>query len=288
NDLIKAKDKLSPDDIAAIQGDTLNLSAQQIVPHLASIAVDGDAHKVLDAINQWDFYDKRDSVGAAAYEVFWYFLLRNTFDDELGNDLASTYVSGSDLNRQAMGLLLDEPAAHWWDNVNTQQVETRDDIIKNSLADAAKALIAEIGPDPAAWTWSKVHTAVFRSRALGQEAIGFIFNRGPIPVDGGTAIVNNTGGNFSAAYPDPEKPAAPPAKLTDIFTERSSPSLRQIVDLSDLNKSRFIHVSGQSGLPTNPHYDDMIDPWRNIQYVPMWWDVKDIKANAEGTLTLTP
>ncbi|HET7375836.1 MAG TPA: penicillin acylase family protein, partial [Anaerolineae bacterium] len=199
NDLIKAKDKLSPDDIAAIQGDTLNLSAQQIVPHLATIAVDGDARKVLDAINQWDFNDKRDSVGAAAYEVFWYFLLRNTFDDELGNDLASTYVSGSDLNRQAMGLLLDEPTAHWWDNVDTSQVETRDDIIKNSLTDAAKTLIAEIGPDPAAWAWSKVHTAVFRSRALGQEAIGFIFNRGPIPVDGGTAIVNNTGGNFSAA-----------------------------------------------------------------------------------------
>ena len=47
-------------------------------------------------------------------------------------------------------------------------------------------------------------------------------------------------------------------------------------------------VSGESGLPTNPHYDDFIDKWRNIQYVPMWWDITDIKANAEGTLTLTP
>jgi penicillin amidase len=288
NALIAAKDKLSPDDIAAIQGDSLNLSAQQIVPHLASITVDGTAQKVWDAINTWDFNEKRDSVGAAAYEVFWYYLLRDTFDDELGNDLASLYVNGGDLNRQVMGLMLDKAEAHWWDNVTTPQVETRDDILKQALADAAKTLTAEIGADPIGWTWSKVHTAVLRSRALGREPVSFIFNRGPIAVDGGTAIVNNTGGSFKAGYPDPEKPSAPPAKLTDIFSESSSPSLRQIVDLGNLNQSRFIHVSGQSGLPTHPHYDDMIDPWRNIQYVPMWWNFADIKANAEGTLTLTP
>ena len=61
-----------------------------------------------------------------------------------------------------------------------------------------------------------------------------------------------------------------------------------IVDLSDLNASRFIHTTGQSGLPAQPHYDDFTDKWRNIHYVPMWWDAGDIKINAEGTLTLTP
>jgi penicillin amidase len=103
-------------------------------------------------------------------------------------------------------------------------------------------------------------------------------------VDGGTSAVNNTGtgGNFSKAY------NTPPGKLTAIFAERSTPSLRQIVDLADLNSSRFIHTTGESGLPTNSHYDDFIDPWRNIQFVPMWWDSADIKVNAEGTLTLTP
>jgi penicillin amidase len=66
------------------------------------------------------------------------------------------------------------------------------------------------------------------------------------------------------------------------------PSLRQIVDLSDLNASRFIHTTGQSGLPASAHYDDFIDKWRNIQYVPMWWEAGTIQTNAEGTLTLTP
>ena len=124
--------------------------------------------------------------------------------------------------------------------------------------------------------------ATFKSQALGDSPVAFIFNRGPVEVNGGTAIVNNTGGNFSKAY------STPPGKLIDIFAERTVPSLRQIIDLSNFNASRFIHTTGESGLPTNPHYDDFIDKWRNIQYVPMWWDAKDIKANAEGVLTLTP
>jgi penicillin amidase len=281
-DLIQAKDKLSPDDIAAIQGDNLNLSAQDIVPHLSGLSVEGDAQKVLDAIKGWDFHEQRDSVGASAYEVFWLYLLRNTFDDDLGS-LASSYVSGGDVNRQAMTLLLDQPDSHWWDDVNTTGVkETRDDIIKKSLADAAQALTSEFGSDPSGWTWGKLHTGTFASQALGTSPLAFIFNRGPVAVDGGSAIVNNTGGSFSAAY------SSGLVKLTTIFRERSVPSLRQIIDLSNLNASRFIHTTGESGLPTNPHYDDMIDRWRNIQYAPMWWDQQDIKTHAEGMLTLTP
>jgi penicillin amidase len=180
---------------------------------------------------------------------------------------------------------LAQPDSPWWDDLRTPDVrETRDDILKKSLADGAQLLIGELGANPADWQWGKLHTAIFASRALGTSPLAFIFNRGPYEVDGGTAAVNNTGtgDSFRRAYSNP------PGKLTAIFSERSVPSLRQIIDLGDLNASRFIHTTGQSGLPTQPHYDDFIDKWRNIQYVPMWWHATDIKANAEGTLTLTP
>lgn len=282
-DLIEAKDKLSPDDLAAIQGDNLNLSAQAIVPYLDGISVVGDAQKVLDAIKGWDFVEQRDSVGAAAYQVFWLNLLRNTVDDELG-ELALDYVNGGDYNRVAMINLLAQPESKWWDNVTTPAVETRDDILKQSIETAAAQLAAELGNDAANWKWGKLHTATFKSQALGDAPVALIFNRGPVEVDGGTATVNNTGtgGNFSKAY------STPPGKLTAIFAERTVPSLRQIIDLGDLNASRFIHTTGESGVPTHPHYDDFIDKWRNIQFVPMWWTEADVKAHAEGTLTLTP
>jgi penicillin amidase len=281
-DLIEGKAQLSAADFAAIQGDNFDNAAQQIVPYLKDISVTGDAQKVLEAIRSWDFHTTEASSGAGAYQVFLLHLLRNTFDDDLG-DLAESYVSGDDVNRQALILLLAQPTAKWWDDVNTpDRVETRDDILKQSLADAAVDLVAQYGADANGWAWGKLHTITFRHRALGTQPVAFIYNRGPYPVSAYSALVNNTGGSFAFAY------QAGDPKLTSIMRETYGPSLRQIIDLSDLNASQYIHTTGQSGLPTSPHYDDFIDKWRNIQYVPMWWDADDIKTNAEGSLTLTP
>jgi penicillin G amidase len=252
------------------------------VPYMKDITVDGDAQKLLEVIRSWDFHTTEQSSGASAYQVFWLHLLRSTFDDDLG-DLAQDYVNGSSVNRQAMILLLAQPDSKWWDNAATSdRVETRDDILKQSLADAARDLVSQYGADPNGWQWGKLHTITFVHRALGTQPVAFIYNRGPFPVSGYTSLVNATNGNFAFAYQSGNP------KLTDIMKETSGPSLRQIVDLSDLNASRFIHTTGQSGLPAQPHYDDFIDKWRNIQCVPMWWDANDIKSNAEGTLTLTP
>ena len=285
-DLIEAKDKLSPDDMAAIQGDNFNLSAPDIVVYLDNLTVDGDAQKALDAIRSWDFNDAVDSSGAAAYEVFWLYLLRSTFDDDLG-DLASAYVDGGDVNSQATTLLLAQPDSEWWDDTTTLDVvETRDDILKKSLADATAALTAEFGADPAGWKWGALHQVTFASQALGDSPVAFIFNRGPFAVNGGREIVNASGVSFGQAYPD--DPGDPAPKLVSIFQSRGGPSLRQIVDLSDLDASHFIHTTGQSGLPYHPHYDDMIQPWLNIEFAPMWWERQSVEQNAEGTLSLTP
>ena len=240
-DLITAKDQLTADDMAAIQGDNLNLSAQEIVPYLKDLTVDGDAKLVLDQILAWDFNEQRDSTGASAYQVFWLNLLLNTFADELGN-LAPDYTDGGTINRQAVALLLAQPDSPWWDDVTTSGVtETRDDILKKALAAGASQLIGELGRNPADWKWGKLHTALFASQALGTSPLAFMFNRGPYEVDGGTAAVNNTGtgGNFSKAYSNP------PGKLAAIFAERSTPSLRQIIDFADLNQLAFYSHHGR-------------------------------------------
>lgn len=288
HDRLAGQQTFSVDDIMNIQGDNFNVSASEIVPHLNALSLEGDAQNLLDAIRAWDLKDQRDSVGAAAYETFFLYLLRNTFDDELG-DLASEYVGGGDTNREVIRTLLDQPDARWWDDVNTTDVvESRDDILRRALSDAADALVAEFGSDAAGWTWGKLHTATFRHQALGSQIVGFMFNRGPVVVDGGQAIVNNTGGSLSRSYIDSDDPDASPPSLVQIFAESTVPSLRQIVNLADLNASQFIHTTGQSGLPYHPHYDDMIDLWRDIKYIPMWWNRDSIENDAEGTLTLSP
>jgi penicillin amidase len=125
-----------------------------------------------------------------------------------------------------------------------------------------------------AWRWGDLHTATFENQSLGQSGIApieWIFNRGPVETDGTIATVNNTG--YDLGHP---------------FVVDTTPSYRQIVDLGDFASSLSIHTTGQSGHPFHPHYDDMIEMWRNLQYHPMLWARAQVEAAAEAHLQLTP
>lgn len=61
-----------------------------------------------------------------------------------------------------------------------------------------------------------------------------------------------------------------------------------IVDMSNMDNSLLIHTTGQSGHTYNPHYDDMIQKWLDIQYNPFYFARADVEKNSEGTLALNP
>ncbi len=143
-----------------------------------------------------------------------------------------------------------------------------------ALQDAIDELDEKLGGDMASWRWGDLHTATFENQSLGQSGIGLIealFNRGPVPVDGAIATVNNTGYSLNEPY-----------GVTTV------PSIRHIIDFEYFEQSLAMHTTGQSGHAYNRHYDDMIDPWRNIQYHPMLWTRGQVESAAEAHLTLVP
>jgi len=153
-------------------------------------------------------------------------------------------------------------------------VETRDDILRLALADAVDELETTYGKDPARWSWGEMHTATFENETLGTSGIApieAIFNRGPYPTAGGDSIVNATGWDAEQGY------------AVDWI-----PSQRLIADLSDVAHSLAIHSTGQSGHAYHPHYVDMADMWRMIQYHPMYWTAEQVRSDSEGTLALVP
>ena len=46
-------------------------------------------------------------------------------------------------------------------------------------------------------------------------------------------------------------------------------ALRAVYDFSDLEKSLFMISTGQSGNVFSPHYDDLVEKWSKVEYVPM-------------------
>ena len=227
--------------------------------------------EALELLRNWDGRSERDSAASALIEAFRLRLIDLTFEDELGQQLL--HQARGSLNIALVHILEDE-ASPWFDDVTTSEVETRDEILLLALEGGVQDLTDTLGRSMDNWQWGELHTATFENQSLGQCGIALIesiFNRGPVPVDGTIATVNNTSYSINAPY--------------EVSTV---PSYRQIVDLEDFARSVSMHTTGQSGHPYHAHYDDMIDPWRNIGYHPMLWERADVEADAEGTLVLRP
>ena len=118
--------------------------------------------------------------------------------------------------------------------------------------------------------WGKLHRAVFAHPMGRVWPLDWLLNR-ITPYSGGTHTVNVT---FSCW----DRP----------FDAIAVASYRMVVDLSEITHSFAMNTTGQSGRPFTPHYDDMIQPWADVQYRLMWMEEEDILANAEGTLVLQP
>jgi penicillin amidase len=264
-----------PIDIAYIQkmqGDDKDLLAEILVPILMQIQLDDtrlqNARQILQG---WDFQDQMDSAPAGLYNAFYQHLLADTFNDELPKD---TPADGGDRWFEVLSSIAQQPDSPWWDNKNTPTTETRDQIFRQALSEAVDELSKRLGNDPQQWQWGKLHTLTFRNQSLGESGVAPIealLNRGPFQTSGGASIVNATGWDAS-----------------DPYQVQTLPSMRMIVDLGDLQNSLSIHTTGQSGHAYSPHYIDMADLWRTIQYHPMLWERAQIEQQAKDHMHLEP
>ncbi len=263
--------RITLEDVQAMQGDNLNLFALELLPYLEGIAFDNAAVTAArDRLLGWDGQMHMDSPEAALYGYFWVALIHATFEDEVPDNMP-------DSGGSAMAILhnlLPDPTNAWWDDKRTEEVETRDEILKRSFEKGYTDGVQALGANLDTWRWGTVHTALFDNQTFGQSGIALIeaiFNRGPYPASGGSSLVNNT------AW-----------RLDHPFAVVSLPSMRQIIDLGDLGNSLMMHTTGQSGHPGHPHYNDFIDPWRMIEYHPTLWERADVEAQAREILRLEP
>jgi len=273
--LLTTRDKLSIQDFRQIQADTYSIPGEKLVPYLLDLEPQGTLEEqAMEQLRAWDFRNEIDRPGAAIFEVFYLQLVENTFADELGEDLFEDYLDRGEFHHMALERLMEQVNSPWFDDVNTAEVEGRDEIVRRSFQEAIAYLSDRFGDTPSRWAWGQLHTMTFVHNPLGRSGIApleMLFNRGPVPARG-------SGYTVDAASFDETEP----------FAMTHGVSYRQIIDLSDWENSLFIHTTGQSGHPLHKHYADMIESWQAVEYHPMRFDRASIEADKEGVLVLRP
>ncbi len=253
---------VTPQDMADIQMDDRDLFADALVPALLGVPLtardsEPDQQDLLrfteearTLLRDWDRTTPAgdaDAAAAAAYfNAVWRNLCELLFDDELPGDMKA---DGGARWRAAVQNLLADPESEWWDNALTPNVtEGRDEVLRQALVQARLELTRELGKDPSQWDWGKLHRLTLEHRVLGGEdvpdAVRWLFNEGPYDMPGSSAIVNANGWDAGAGY-----------------EVDWAPSMRMVVDLSDLDASTWINQTGVSGHATDEHYADQVEDW---------------------------
>ncbi len=245
-ELILENPKHTVDTMRAAQADTQSLIARALRPGLLGLTPKSSAAaKLQNAVRQWwDMRADLSSIGATAF-AFYHRELTKVFEDETG-------FANWNKSNALIAMFANPNTTHpFCDNSKTAAVETCADTMQNALETGAAALEAKLGPDD--WRWERLHTAQFNAVIGSAPLIGPFLNR-TIATPGSFNTVNVGTYNF------------------DTFNHRAGSSYREILDFSDLNKSRFVHPLGQSGDPFNPNYDNLLRPWRDVKDIPMSQD----------------
>ncbi|MGH2458371.1 MAG: penicillin acylase family protein, partial [Chloroflexota bacterium] len=262
---ITAKDKLTPEEVAAIHGDVRNARARVLVPALLKRLGDGDtpiARQAVQALQEWDAEHTTASVGASIWTAFWsqwcLRLARARFPAALVDAVA---LRVGEIGRR---LLLGESLG-WFSS------GTPDQEIRQTFTAALEALQKAAGPDVRSWRWGDLHR-VTHPHPLGTTAgLREIFNTGPYPTSGGTSIVRAAGHGSSVPF--------------DVV---SGSTYRFLADLSKPDRIESTQTLGQSAHLGSPHYRDQTQLWLDNRYHPLWMAPADVLAHLESEVVIEP
>jgi penicillin amidase len=240
NATIAANGTVTPDDMRAFQGDTLDVAAREFVPYIAAANTACPTvvcRQAILALANWDLRMETNRTGA----TIWYTFMHKFREDVFGDDWAEGNVSGLMLPYPDIleRLVKSSPNSTWFDDVRTTYVERRDDILRRAMNETVADLVARLGNDPFTWSWGRVHTRVF-AHLSGLDAL----QRGPYQAEGDDITLD----------PGPGLEA------------HAGPSWRMVVTLGTLEDSTTVFPGGQSGNPLSPHYADQLALWLRREY----------------------
>ncbi len=125
--------------------------------------------------------------------------------------------------------------------------------IEGDLQKAVARLTADFGSDWSQWRYGRVHTQAFPHPVLREFDLPTVERRG------GNGAVGADGATY-----------------------------REIIDVSNWDRSLTINTPGQSGQPESPFYRNLLPLWANDEYFQMAFSRAAVDANAAHRLTLTP
>jgi len=275
-ELIKSISVITADEIKLIQKDVYSIQARDFCKYLFDAFGDttnltSDIKKYLDLLKQWDYEFKINSVPATLFAQFEIELYKNLYRDAMGEEMFENYLYLKNVPVRNTAKLLKVNSSSLFENSFGKE-----QILRKSFYDAISDIVIKYGSDYNKWQWGEVHK-VYMKHPLGVvPSLSSMLNIGPFRIGGNGTTINNLEYSFSKALRSGE------------FECYLGPSMRMIVDLSNISTYFSILPTGQSGQPLHSNYNDQARLWLNGDYKKVSTGFDDLKKENLKLLALEP
>ena len=228
-----------------------------------------------DRLLAWDGSMDAHLVQPTIYSVMRDALLKEIFERNLTPELAYDAWHPADRGLGSFGNRLKARVVEMLRNDDRSLLADGDTwpaAISRALARGVGTLFGQLGDDPDAWAWDRIHRAVPRhTLSAAYSDLNGRLDPPSIPHsgDGDTPLQ----GGYSPATL---------ATVTSLSVARYS------YDTANWDNSLWVVPLGSSGHPGSPHYYDQSEAWRRVEMHPMRWDWEAIIASSETHQTLEP
>lgn len=255
---IATRKPLSIDGMRELQGDTRDLSASQLMAHLRTrLPRGGHRDTAAGYLRDWNGDMRADSVAATIFHAWMRHLrlqlfsahLRAGWKQDTASDMLSSLADSVE-NDELLAILRDKRGG--W----CAAPGHCDRVLASALDDALWELHKRNGDwGMEGWRWSHNQTTLYAHMPFSQsKALASFFERKA--GNGGSANSVNVA---ASAY-----------KGSEGYMQTFGPGFRQIFALDDRGtRHLYINSTGQSGNVFSPHYDDMVEDFRDLRYYPL-------------------
>lgn len=259
--LSKYQIKFTVADFQKLQHDEVSLPARDLIAVLKEVkGAPANLQPFIELLTGWDGRLAKDSAAAALFEIWLPKLTPAIFKPHVPAKAWPLIASRISLLKTLDAVK--HPRPRWFG------ADGRDAVLFKSLTEAVQEARTRLGTDHAQWRWGKLHVAPF-THALSTSAERRVLFDLPVVERGGDGnTVNNTSGAN--------------------FRQTHGASFREILDVSDWDKSVATNVPGQSGQPGSPHYADLLPLWSEGRYFPLLFSQAKVEAAARQRLRLEP
>ena len=263
--VLEANARMNRESCRELQMDTLSLRAVECIPALQGLLRDTAEHPVPQALALWADWDCRmdpDTTGGTLFETFFMHWQKAVALARFPEDQAAYVADG--ISGLAVSLLQEDEAGWFRSDAPRRQA------VVEALRQAWRELEAELGSDPDAWLWGRVHRIHLHHPLSYLPALGELLDRGGQPVGGSGITICNTG-------------------MDPTYQASIGANYRIVADLEP--GSAVLHsidAAGQSGHPGSPHYCDQLPKWLAGELEPLSLTAREPTEDPQRHLTMRP